>query len=88
MWPSVPYSELCSAFHPSKCTHTAVNTHPEQWAAIFVMLYKCVLNSLNRGCAQAFEQQGLKSPQLASGTVALVTRTLTCERTWFKHVGI
>ncbi len=26
---------LCSAFHPSKCTHTAVNTHPEQWAAIF-----------------------------------------------------
>ncbi len=32
----------CSAFNPSKCTHTAVssehthtvNTHPEQWAAI------------------------------------------------------
>ncbi len=31
---------LCSAFNPSKCTHTAVNTHthtvnthPEQWAA-------------------------------------------------------
>ncbi len=29
---------LCSAFDPSKCTHTAVNTHtvnthPEQWAA-------------------------------------------------------
>ncbi len=23
-----------SAFNPSKCTHTAVNTHPEQWAAI------------------------------------------------------
>ncbi len=33
---------LCSAFNPSKCTHTAVNTHthtknthPEQWAAIY-----------------------------------------------------
>ncbi len=25
---------LCSAFNPSKCTHT-VNTHPEQWAAIY-----------------------------------------------------
>ncbi len=24
---------LCSAFNPSKCTHTAVNTHPEQRAA-------------------------------------------------------
>ncbi len=30
---------LCSAFNPSKCTHTVVNTHtpvtthPEQWAA-------------------------------------------------------
>ncbi len=24
---------LCSAFNPSKCTHIAVNTHPEQWAA-------------------------------------------------------
>ncbi len=35
---------LCSAFNPSKCTHTAVrsehthtvNTHPEQWAAILL----------------------------------------------------
>ncbi len=35
---------LCSAFIPSKCTHTAVNTHthtvvnthPEQWAAILL----------------------------------------------------
>ncbi len=33
---------LCSAFHPSKCKHTAVssehtvNTHQEHWAAIFV----------------------------------------------------
>ncbi len=26
---------LCSAFNPSKCTHTAVNTHPEQSAAIY-----------------------------------------------------
>ncbi len=27
---------LCSAFNPSKVhTHTAVNTHPEQWAAIY-----------------------------------------------------
>ncbi len=25
---------LCSAFTHPKCTHTAVNTHPEQWAAI------------------------------------------------------
>ncbi len=25
---------LSSAFNPSKCTLTAVNTHPEQWAAI------------------------------------------------------
>ncbi len=24
---------LCSAFNPSKCTHTAVNIHLEQWAA-------------------------------------------------------
>ncbi len=36
-----PYSELCSAFTHPKCTHTAVNihttvnTHPEQWAAIY-----------------------------------------------------
>ncbi len=26
---------LCSAFNPSQYTHTAVNTHPEQWAAIY-----------------------------------------------------
>ncbi len=26
---------LCSAFNPSKCTHTAVNSHTEQWAAIY-----------------------------------------------------
>ncbi len=27
---------LCSAINPSKVhTHTAVNTHPEQWAAIY-----------------------------------------------------
>ncbi len=27
---------LCSAFNPSWCTHThTVNTHPEQWAAIY-----------------------------------------------------
>ncbi len=25
---------LSSAFNPSKCTLTAVNTHPEQWAAM------------------------------------------------------
>ncbi len=24
---------LCSAFNPSKCTHTVVNIHLEQWAA-------------------------------------------------------
>ncbi len=24
---------LWSAFNPSKCTHTVVNTHPEQWTA-------------------------------------------------------
>ncbi len=27
---------LCSAFNPSKCTHTVVNTHPEQRAAILL----------------------------------------------------
>ncbi len=34
---------LCSAFNPSKCTHTVVNTHthtvnthPKQWAAILL----------------------------------------------------
>ncbi len=26
---------LCSAFNPSKSTHAIVNTHPEQWAAIY-----------------------------------------------------
>ncbi len=48
MWPSMVTHtrNLCSAFNPSKCTHTAVsseqththtvNTHPEQWAAIYV----------------------------------------------------
>ncbi len=25
----------CSAFTHPQCTHTAVNTHPEQWAAIY-----------------------------------------------------
>ncbi len=25
----------CSAFTHPKCTHTAVNTHPEQWPAIY-----------------------------------------------------
>ncbi len=29
----VTHWNLCAAFNPSKCTHTAVNTHPEQWAA-------------------------------------------------------
>ncbi len=40
MWPSMVSHtrNLCSAFNPSKCTHTVVNTHtvnthPEQWAA-------------------------------------------------------
>ncbi len=38
---------MCSAFNSSKCTHTAVrsdrtdthtvNTHPEQWAAIYAV---------------------------------------------------
>ncbi len=31
---------LCSTFYPSKCTHThthIVNTHPEQWAAIYAV---------------------------------------------------
>ncbi len=45
MWPSmVSHTQnLCSAFNPSKYTHIAVsseqahtvNTHPEQWAAIY-----------------------------------------------------
>ncbi len=37
MWPSMVTHtrNLCSAFNPSKVhTHT-VNTHPEQWAAIY-----------------------------------------------------
>ncbi len=35
MWPSMVTHtrNLSSAFNPSKCTLTAVNTHPEQWAA-------------------------------------------------------
>ncbi len=39
VWPSmVTHTQnVCSAFNPSKCTHThthtVVNTHPEQWAA-------------------------------------------------------
>ncbi len=38
MWPSKVNQtwNLCSAFNPSKCTHTVVNTHPEQWAAIML----------------------------------------------------
>ncbi len=37
MWPSMVTHtrNLSSAFNPSKCTLTAVNTHLEQWAAIF-----------------------------------------------------
>ncbi len=51
VWPSmvIHTRNLCSAFNPSKCTHTqqwvvnkhthtrthTVNTHPEQWAAIY-----------------------------------------------------
>ncbi len=27
---------LCSAFNPFKYTHTAVHTHPEQWAVILM----------------------------------------------------
>ncbi len=35
VWPSmVTHTQnLCSAFNPSKCTHTVVNIHLEQWAA-------------------------------------------------------
>ncbi len=35
MWPSMVTHtrNLCSAFNPSKCTHTVVNIHLEQWAA-------------------------------------------------------
>ncbi len=35
VWPSmvIHTQNLCSAFNPSKCTHTVVNTHLEQWAA-------------------------------------------------------
>jgi len=43
-----PYSEIMLCIYPSKCTHTAVNTHthththtvnthPEQWAAIYAV---------------------------------------------------
>ncbi len=36
VWPiMVTHTQnLSSAFNPSKCTLTSVNTHPEQWAAI------------------------------------------------------
>ncbi len=36
VWPSMVTHtrNLSSAFNPSKCTLTAVNTHLEQWAAI------------------------------------------------------
>ncbi len=36
VWPSMVTHtrNLFSAFNPSKCTLTAVNTHPEQWAAM------------------------------------------------------
>ncbi len=36
VWPSMVTHtrNLSSAFNPSKCTLTAVNTHPEQWAAM------------------------------------------------------
>ncbi len=35
VWPSMAThtQNLCSAFNPSKCTHTVVNIHMEQWAA-------------------------------------------------------
>ncbi len=35
VWPSMVTHtwNLCSAFNPSKCTHTVVNMHLEQWAA-------------------------------------------------------
>ncbi len=35
MWPNmVTHTQnLCSAFNPSKCTHTVVNINLEQWAA-------------------------------------------------------
>ncbi len=35
VWPSMVTHvwNLCFAFNPSKCTHTAVNIHLEQWAA-------------------------------------------------------
>ncbi len=38
VWPSMMTQTLnvCSAFNPSKGTHTAVNTHPEQWPAIYL----------------------------------------------------
>ncbi len=32
-----PYSELVLCIYPSKCTHTAVNTHPEQWEVVFML---------------------------------------------------
>ncbi len=39
MWHTVkygdPYSEFVLCIYPSKCTHTEVNTHPEQWATIY-----------------------------------------------------
>ncbi len=35
VWPSMVTHtwNLCSAFNPSKCTHTVVNIHLEQWSA-------------------------------------------------------
>ncbi len=38
VWPSMfmHTRNLCSAFNPSKCTHSTEHTHPEQWAAILL----------------------------------------------------
>ncbi len=74
MWPSmVTHTEnLCSAFNPSKCTHTVVNTHPEQWAANAAapgeqLGVRCLAQGshLSRGI-EGGESAGYSLPQLQS----------------------
>ncbi len=53
MWPSMVTHtrNLCSAFNPSKCTHTVVNIHLEQWAPGEQLGVRCLAQGshLSRG---------------------------------------
>ncbi len=66
---------LCSAFNPSKCTHTAVNIHLEQWAANAVVPGEQLgVRFLNQGshfshCIEGGESAGclLPPPTIPAG---------------------